>query len=43
MSAGMLLALSGTGSEPFATQVRRTVVLAFPAGIGASAARVVLA
>jgi len=38
----LLIALGGIESEPFATWVRRTVVLAFPAAIGASGARVVL-
>jgi putative integral membrane protein (TIGR02587 family) len=43
VAAGLLAALTETGAEPFTTAVRRTVVLAFPAAIGASAARVVLA
>lgn len=43
VSAGLLFALTDVASEPFVTLLRRTIVLAFPAGIGASAARVVLA
>jgi putative integral membrane protein (TIGR02587 family) len=39
---GLLIALGGIETEPFATWVRWTVVLAFPAGIGASGARVIL-
>lgn len=39
---GLLLALGGIETEPFAVWVRRTVVLAFPAAIGASGARVIL-
>jgi putative integral membrane protein (TIGR02587 family) len=42
-AAGMLVAVADAGSVPLATAVRRTIVLGFPAGIGASAARVVLA
>jgi putative integral membrane protein (TIGR02587 family) len=43
VAAGMLLAIGDAGAEPFATMVRRTIVLGFPAAVGASAARVVLA
>jgi putative integral membrane protein (TIGR02587 family) len=39
---GLLVALGGIESEPVATWARRTVVLAFPAAIGASGARVIL-
>jgi putative integral membrane protein (TIGR02587 family) len=39
---GLLVALGGVENEPFATWVRWTVVLAFPAAVGASGARVVL-
>jgi putative integral membrane protein (TIGR02587 family) len=38
----LLVALSSIDSEPFATWVRQTIVLAFPAAIGASGARVIL-
>jgi putative integral membrane protein (TIGR02587 family) len=38
----LLVALGGIESEPFATWARRTVILAFPAAIGASGARVIL-
>ena len=43
VAAGMLLAFTETASDPFASEVRQTVLLAFPAAIGASGARVVLA
>ena len=43
VAAGMLLAVTETAGDPFASVVRRTVLLAFPAAIGASGARVVLA
>jgi len=43
VAAGMLLAIGEAGVQPFATAVRRTIVLGFPAAVGASAARVVLA
>ncbi len=39
---GLLVALGGIDSEPVATWVRRTVVLAFPAAVGASGARVII-
>lgn len=39
---GLLLALGGIETEPVATWVRRTVVLAFPAAVGASGARVII-
>lgn len=39
---GLLIAIGGIESEPVATWARRTVVLAFPATVGASGARVVL-
>jgi putative integral membrane protein (TIGR02587 family) len=43
VAAVMLVAIGDVDSVPFATAVRRTVVLGFPAAIGASAARVVVA
>lgn len=43
VAAGMLAALTETGGEPLTTELSRTIVLTFPAAIGASAARVVLA
>ena len=43
VAAGMLLAFTQTAGDPLASEVRRTVLLAFPAAIGASGARVVLA
>jgi putative integral membrane protein (TIGR02587 family) len=43
VAAGMLLAIGEAGAQPFSTAVRRTIVLGFPAAVGASAARVVLA
>jgi uncharacterized membrane protein len=42
VAAGLLLALGDAATEAFSTQVRWSVVLAFPASIGASAARVVV-
>jgi putative integral membrane protein (TIGR02587 family) len=39
---GLLVALGGIASEPLATWVRWTIVLAFPAAVGASGARVIL-
>lgn len=39
---GLLVALGGIESEPITTWARRTVVLAFPAAVGASGARVIL-
>jgi putative integral membrane protein (TIGR02587 family) len=39
---GLLVALGGIETEPVATWARRTVVLAFPATVGASGARVIL-
>jgi putative integral membrane protein (TIGR02587 family) len=43
VAGGMLLAFTQTAGDPLASEVRRTVLLAFPAAIGASGARVVLA
>lgn len=43
VAVGMLLAFTQTVGDPFASVFRRTVLLAFPAAIGASGARVVLA
>lgn len=43
VAAGLLVAMGDAVDEPVATLVGRTIVLAFPAAIGASAARVVLA
>jgi len=42
VAAGLLLAFGHTGDSPLATVVRQTIVLGFPAAVGASAARVVL-
>lgn len=42
VALGLLLAVGGIETEPVATWVRQTVVLAFPAGVGASGARVIL-
>jgi len=39
---GLLIAIGGIETEPVATWARRTIVLAFPASIGASGARVIL-
>jgi putative integral membrane protein (TIGR02587 family) len=43
VSGGLLVAVGDAGGEPLPTWVSRTVVLAFPGAVGASAARVVLA
>lgn len=42
VAIALLLTVGGVGVEPLTVFVRRTVVLAFPSTIGASAARVVL-
>jgi putative integral membrane protein (TIGR02587 family) len=43
VAVGLLLALGDTGGDPLPTWVQKSVVLSLPTGIGASAARVVIA